>query len=47
MGELVTQKMSMTMLANLLVFEVSRPVIDTTGLKGDFAFHTAVDPWLE
>ena len=39
MGELVTQKMSMTMLANVLVFELQRPVIDATGLKGDFAFR--------
>ena len=38
MGELVTKKMSMTTLANLLVFELQRPVIDATGLKGDFAF---------
>jgi bla regulator protein blaR1 len=38
MGELVTQKMSMTMLANLLTFELERPVRDETGLKGDFAF---------
>ncbi len=38
MGELVTKKMSMKMLADLLVFEVGRPVIDATGLKGDFAF---------
>jgi bla regulator protein blaR1 len=38
MGQLATQKMSMTMLANLLVFELGRPIIDATGLKGDFAF---------
>jgi bla regulator protein blaR1 len=38
MGELVTKKMSMTMLANLLVYELDRPVVDATGLKGDYAF---------
>jgi uncharacterized protein (TIGR03435 family) len=38
MGELVTQKMSMKTLADLLVYELQRPVIDGTGLKGDFAF---------
>jgi len=37
MGDVVTPKMSMRMLANLLVSEVNRPVIDATGLNGDFA----------
>ena len=31
------------MLANLLVYELNRPVIDATGLKGDFAFTLKVD----
>jgi uncharacterized protein (TIGR03435 family) len=38
MGQLITQKMSMTTLANLLTFDLERPVRDETGLQGDFAF---------
>jgi uncharacterized protein (TIGR03435 family) len=38
MGQLITQKMSMTTLADLLTFDLERPVRDETGLKGDFAF---------
>ena len=37
-GQLITQKMSMTMLANLLALELKRPVMDETALKGEFAF---------
>jgi uncharacterized protein (TIGR03435 family) len=38
MGQLITPKMSMTALANILTFDLKRPVKDETGLKGDFAF---------
>jgi len=38
MGQLTTQKMSMATLANLLTYDLKRPVRDETGLKGDFAF---------
>ena len=38
MGQLITQKMSMTMLANILASDLKRPVRDETGLKGEFAF---------
>ncbi len=38
MGELSTQKMSMATLANLLAFDLKRPVKDETGLHGEFAF---------
>jgi uncharacterized protein (TIGR03435 family) len=38
MGQLSTQRMSMTALANILTFDLKRPVRDETGLKADFAF---------
>jgi uncharacterized protein (TIGR03435 family) len=38
MGQLIVKKMSMTTLANLLAFDLKRPVRDDTALKGDFAF---------
>ena len=38
MGELITEKMSMTELAKILTFDLKRPVRDETGLKGNFAF---------
>lgn len=38
MGHMITQKMSMTALANVLTFDLKRQVRDETGLKGDFAF---------
>jgi uncharacterized protein (TIGR03435 family) len=38
MGQLITQKMSMTALASILTFDLKRPVRDETGLRGDFAF---------
>jgi uncharacterized protein (TIGR03435 family) len=38
MGQLITPKMDMTTLANLLTYDLKRPVRDQTGLKGDFAF---------
>jgi uncharacterized protein (TIGR03435 family) len=38
MGQLSTQKMSMKTLADLLAFDLKRPVSDQTALKGEFAF---------
>jgi uncharacterized protein (TIGR03435 family) len=38
LGQLTTQKMSMTELANILTLDLKRPVRDETGLKGEFAF---------
>jgi bla regulator protein blaR1 len=38
MGQLLTKKMSVTALANILTFDLKRPVRDETGLEGDFAF---------
>jgi uncharacterized protein (TIGR03435 family) len=38
MGHLVAHRMGMTALAHLFAFELKRPVIDATGLRGDFAF---------
>jgi len=38
MGQLVTHKMSMTALANILASDLKRPVKDDTGLKGEFTF---------
>lgn len=46
MGHLVTKKMSMTELANILTFDLKRPVRDDTGLKGDFAFTLEWAPGL-
>ena len=38
LGQLIAKKMSLTELANILTFDLERPVKDETGLKGDFAF---------
>ena len=38
MRQLITQRMSMATLANILTFDLRRPVMDETGLNGDFAF---------
>jgi len=38
LGQLIVKKMSMTSLAEILAFDLERPVRDETGLKGDFAF---------
>lgn len=38
LGQLIVKKMSMTTLAEILAFDLERPVRDETGLKGDFAF---------
>ena len=46
MGRLITPKMSMTELANILTFDLKRPVKDETGLKGDFAFTLEWAPGL-
>jgi uncharacterized protein (TIGR03435 family) len=46
MGQLITPKMSMTELANILTFDLKRPVKDETGLKGDFAFTLEWAPGL-
>jgi uncharacterized protein (TIGR03435 family) len=39
LGQLVMPKMSMAQLAQILEFDLDRPVIDRTGLAGDFAVH--------
>ncbi len=39
LGQLVEPKMSMAQLAQILEFDVDRPVIDRTGLTGDFSIH--------
>jgi uncharacterized protein (TIGR03435 family) len=46
MGQLSAKKMSMTELANVLTFDLKRPVRDETGLKGDFAFTLEWTPGL-
>jgi len=46
MGQLIVQKMNMTTLANILAFDVKRPVKDETGLKGEFAFTLEWTPGL-
>jgi uncharacterized protein (TIGR03435 family) len=53
LGKLVVQKMSMGELASILEFDLDRPVVDRTGIAGNFAFQlewtrererTAADP---
>jgi uncharacterized protein (TIGR03435 family) len=39
LGQLVVPKMGMAQLVQILEFDVDRPVIDRTGLTGDFAIH--------
>lgn len=39
LGQLVMPKMGMAQLAQILEFDLDRPVIDQTGLAGDFAIH--------
>jgi len=39
LGQLVMPKMSMAQLAQILEFDLDRPVIDRTGLDGDFSVH--------
>jgi uncharacterized protein (TIGR03435 family) len=39
LGQLVMPKMSMAQLSQILEFDLDRPVIDRTGLAGDFAIH--------
>jgi uncharacterized protein (TIGR03435 family) len=39
LGQLVEPKMSMVQLAQILEFDLDRPVIDRTGLTGDFSIH--------
>lgn len=39
LGQLVMPKMSLDQLAQILEFDLDRPVIDRTGLAGDFAIH--------
>jgi uncharacterized protein (TIGR03435 family) len=46
LGQMIVQKMSMTTLANILVFDLKRPVKDETGLKGEFAFTLEWTPGL-
>ena len=46
MGQLIIKKMSMTGLANILTFDLNRPVIDQTGLKGEYAFTLEWTPGL-
>ena len=46
MGQLSTQKLSMTQFASILTFDLKRPVRDDTGLKGDFAFTLEWTPGL-
>jgi bla regulator protein BlaR1 len=38
-GDLVVSKMNMSALATIIGFDLKRPVLDETGLKGDFAFR--------
>jgi uncharacterized protein (TIGR03435 family) len=38
-GDLVTKKMSMGSLTQILAFDLKRPVMDQTGLNGEFAFR--------
>ena len=46
LGQLVVKKMSMTTLANILAFDLKRPVKDETGLQGEFAFTLEWTPGL-
>lgn len=46
LGQIVTQKMSMTALANILTFDLKRPVKNETGLEGEFAFTLEWSPGL-
>jgi uncharacterized protein (TIGR03435 family) len=46
MGQLTTERMSMAALAEVLAFDVKRPVKDATGLSGDFAFTLDWTPGL-
>jgi uncharacterized protein (TIGR03435 family) len=39
LGQLIMPKMSVAELAQVLEFDLGRPVIDRTGLTGDFAIH--------
>jgi uncharacterized protein (TIGR03435 family) len=39
MGDMTAKKMSMAGLAQILEFDLHRPVADQTGLKGDFSFQ--------
>ena len=38
LGDLIVEKMRMTSLANILEFDLERPVIDRTGLAGEYDF---------
>ncbi len=38
MGQMIVKNMSMAGLASILTFDLDRPVIDQTGLKGEYAF---------
>jgi uncharacterized protein (TIGR03435 family) len=46
LGQLIVQKMSMTRLANILAFDLKRPVRDETALQEEFAFTLEWTPGL-
>jgi uncharacterized protein (TIGR03435 family) len=46
LGQLIVQKMTMASLANILAFDLKRPVRDDTALKGEFAFKLEWTPGL-
>jgi uncharacterized protein (TIGR03435 family) len=46
LGQLIVKKMSMTTLANILAFDLKRPVKDETALQGEFAFTLEWAPGL-
>jgi uncharacterized protein (TIGR03435 family) len=46
LGQMIVQRMSVTTLADILTFDLKRPVKDETGLKGEFAFTLEWTPGL-
>jgi uncharacterized protein (TIGR03435 family) len=46
LGQIIARKMSLTTLANILTFDLKRPVKDQTGLPGEFAFTLEWSPTL-